>query len=68
MDKSLLMAYCWLKVFSYEQAIKECRFGEEHVSNETVTYWNSYSREVSMISLDAHYQIQGRNGGTGHVV
>ena len=67
-EKSILLTYCWSQGFSYKKTRQECRFDNEVVSDETITDWFSYCREVCMISLDTLYERQGLIGGPGCVV
>ena len=68
-EKSLILMNCWSDGFNYEQARSQCHFAEnERLSDNTISDWYNYCREVCMISLDELYETNGKIGGAGHIV
>jgi len=69
LQKSILLTYCWSHDYTYKQIRNESHsindIEEERLSQETLSDWNNYLREVSVIALDTLYVHQGKIGGPG---
>jgi len=72
LQKCILLTYCWAHDFSYRQIRNECHSisetEEERLSQETISDWSNYLREVAVVALDSLYFQQGKIGGQGRVV
>jgi hypothetical protein len=71
-QECILLTYCWAHDFTYKQIRNECHSindtENERLSQETLSDWNNYLREVSVTALDTLYFHHGKIGGPGHIV
>ena len=67
LEQALLLIYCSVHRFSYEDAIREAKMGDSEFSRNTIAHWYEVCREACMDWMDARVN-DGKMVGPGSVV